>query len=98
MDKTFEWGGKTYKLPRLRLAEMKDYLTLAESMGDDNNKPSEQLEIVERMLGVLHCPPVVQKVLYADQAQECIQALERAHFGEVGGDSGNVETGGAQVH
>lgn len=98
MDKVFEWGGKKYKVARLRFAEMKEYLMLAEQMAGDL-KPSEQLELLDQMFDVLHCPLEVHKALYADEARECLAALERAHFGDLeASDSGNVGEGGEVAH
>jgi hypothetical protein len=98
MNKVFEWGDKKYKIDRLRLWEMKEYLHLAKQLAGDL-EPSAQLDVLDDMFKILHCPPEVHKELYADQARDCIAALERAHFGEPeAGDSGNVGEGGAVAH
>ena len=96
MRKELEWKGKQYDIEAIRYGEMKEFLPLMERLATET-PTDERFADVDRAYELLHCPQEVLDDLYAEEANQLIEALNEAQFGKVGADEGNGE-GGAVVH
>jgi hypothetical protein len=99
MQKTFEWDGKKYSVERQTLDQAEEYFELGLLMNDAGAKltPVDRIKNVKRMLDLLNCPDEVKSALAAEDANECLLALEAAHYGQPEADGGNAG-GGAAAH
>ena len=97
MRKVLDWKGKKHDIDAMRYSEMKEYIAVAMSLADDITE-NDRLGLVDRLFELCHCPTDVLAELYAEEANDLIDALRSAHFGDQEGvDEGNGE-GGAVAH